>query len=119
MLRADLELFGHIGDNEGLTDCLPALDRQRLVGIGVLDEAGGDKILPRHFLHGAKHGLIADPAPAQRKLEFHALNVVSGWLCGHCCLALLPYYRRFLPFSKVCYTLLHIVNPAADHLVAI
>jgi hypothetical protein len=62
--------------------------------------------------------LNADPAAAQRKLEFHALNVVSGWLCGHCYLASLPYRRRFLPLAKVCYTLLHIVNPATDHLMA-
>jgi hypothetical protein len=83
MLRTDFELFGHIGHDEGLTDRLPTLDRQRLIGVGALDEAGSDKIFPRHFFHGAQHGLIADAAPAQRKLKLHALNVVSGWLRGH------------------------------------
>jgi hypothetical protein len=31
--------------------------------------------------------LIADPAPPQRKLEFHVLDVVSGWLYGQVRLA--------------------------------
>src|SRR6202040_1374256 len=83
MVGADFKPFGHIGHDEGLTDRLSTFDRQGLIGISAFDEARSDKFLPRHFLHGAKHGLIADPAPAQRKLEFHALDVVSGWLYGH------------------------------------
>ena len=54
------------------------------------DETRADKILPRHFLHGTKHALIADPAPAQRQLKFHALDIVGGWLHDHNCLAYQP-----------------------------
>jgi hypothetical protein len=87
MLRTDFKLFGHIGHDEWLADGLPTFDRQRLIGVGAFDKAGGDKVLPRHFLHGTEHGLIADPAPPQRKLEFHVLDVVSGWLYGQVRLA--------------------------------
>ena len=45
-------------------------------------------MLARHLVHGAQHRLIADAAPAQRQLKFHALYV--GWLdLGHNDLALI------------------------------
>ena len=75
MPRLDIELFGHVGDDIGLADGLAAGDRQRLIGIGVLGEARGDKIFARHFVHRAQHRLIADAAPAQRQLKLHAFNV--------------------------------------------
>ena len=32
-------------------------------------------MLARHLVHGAQHRLIADAAPAQRQLKFHAFDV--------------------------------------------
>ncbi len=75
MLRLDIELLGHIGDDKGLADGLAAGDRQRLIGIGAFGEVRRDKIFARHFVHRAQHRLIADAAPAQRELKFHAFNV--------------------------------------------
>jgi CheY-like chemotaxis protein len=113
ILRTDFQLLGHVGDDKRLTDRLSASDRQGLVGVGGLDETRRDEIFPRHFLHRAKHRLVADPAPSQRKLKFHALDVVDSWFCGHGYLALLPYCRHFLPLRKACYTATYTITPAA------
>ena len=100
MLRFDFELFGHIGDDKGLTDGLPTGDRQRLVGIGALGEARSDKIFARHLVHGAQHGLVADAPPAQRELKLHAFDVVGCWDCGH-------GRPRFMSVCVLLFTIVH------------
>ena len=70
-MRAQGQLLGHIGDDVRLADGLPTVDRQRLVGIGALDEFRLDELPARHLVHGAQHRLVADAAAAQRQQEFH------------------------------------------------
>jgi hypothetical protein len=116
MFRTDLKLLGHIGNHERLADCLPAGNRQRLVGIGDLRKIGSDEVLARHFLHGAQDGLIADPSPAQRELKLHTLDVIGCWIGGHDYLVFSPQCRRLLPFCanathrRTCECLLDTVN---------
>src|SRR5437588_8441480 len=84
MLRADFKLLRHIGHDKRLTDGLATVDRQRLVGIGAVGEAAGNKSLPRHLLHRAKHSLIADATAAQRKLKLHTFHIIGWRAGGHC-----------------------------------
>jgi hypothetical protein len=43
-----------------------------MVAIGNVKAIRRDKMLARHFVHGTQYGLVTDPAPAERKHEFHA-----------------------------------------------
>ena len=78
MLRTEFELLGHIGDDIRLADRLSAGDRQRVVGVGAVDELRIDEVLARHLVHGAQHRLIADAAPAQRELKLHPFDIGGG-----------------------------------------
>src|SRR6185437_6550549 len=69
---------------EGLADGLAAGDAERAVAIGVSAVGRLDEIFARDFLHGAQHGLIADPAPAQVELKHHLFRRI--WCSGHRCL---------------------------------
>ncbi len=71
MMRPQRQLLGHIGHHIGLADGLPAVDRQRVVGIGALGEFRFDELPARHLVHGPQHRLVADAAPPQRQQEFH------------------------------------------------
>jgi hypothetical protein len=43
-----------------------------------------DEMLARHLVHGSQHGLIDDPAAAQRQQEFHALDALGSRPFRHC-----------------------------------
>ena len=113
MLRSYLKLLGHVGDDVGLADGLPARDRQRVVGVGAFGELRRHEVFARHLVHSAQHRLVADPAPAQRKLKLHAFHVgcfesahddlASGVACFTTLrriLALVPRLRRVRLFAS-------------------
>ena len=77
------KLLRHVGDHVGLADGLAAGDRQRLVRIGRGGKRRIDEILARHLVHGAQHGLVDDPAAAQRQQEFHTLDALVSRPFGH------------------------------------
>src|SRR5262249_40873419 len=72
VVRRDRELLAHIGDHVRLADGLPAVDRQRLVGIGGVGMVWRDAILARDLAHGAQPPLVDDAAPPQVEQEPHA-----------------------------------------------
>jgi hypothetical protein len=76
VLGTHVELLGHIGDDEGLADGLPAGDRQRLVGVSSLGEIRLDEIFARHLVERTQHVGAADAAAAQAEQEAHALLAV-------------------------------------------
>jgi hypothetical protein len=78
MLLLQLELLGHVGDDEGLADGLSTRYRHRAVAIGFRPIGRLDEVLPRHLLQRAQHGLIADAPPTQGKLKQHFLRGRAG-----------------------------------------
>src|SRR5690606_8926326 len=56
----DAELIGHVGDDIGLADCLPALDRQRMILVGLLSKATRYELFARHAFDRREHAIIAN-----------------------------------------------------------
>src|SRR5437773_3786492 len=57
--------LGHSGDDVGLTDRLAGLDRERLVGVGLVAPPIGDKQLARDCSHRLEDALVTDPPGPQ------------------------------------------------------
>jgi hypothetical protein len=84
VVRPNLQLLGHVRHHIGLADGLAAGDRQRMVGIGGIEQVGIDEMLARNFVHGPQHRLLGDAAPAQVEQKLHAADaLVSGRQIGH------------------------------------
>jgi hypothetical protein len=64
-----LDRFGHQRHHVWLRDGLPGGDRQRRVGIGVLDQMLVDEDMARHLAHRVEDGWIGDAAPADLPLD--------------------------------------------------
>ena len=89
MMRLELELLGHVGNDIGLADGLPAGDRQRLVCVGLVAEVARYEMLPRYLVHGPQQSRIRNPPLAKEKQEMHTTNtIVTGRLLRHAGLAL-------------------------------
>src|SRR5690606_22884266 len=87
---ADLKLLGHVGDDVGLADRLPAFDGQRMILIGLLAKRAADEFLARYALKRRQHALVADALPAQAhdQLDLALLDLVHGRLVAHWTLTL-------------------------------
>src|SRR5712671_1926367 len=81
MRSLHVQLFGHVGDHEGLADSLAAGDPERAVPVRIAPVDGLDERLARDLLHGAQHRLVAYPAPPQAELKHHLFRRI--WSYGH------------------------------------
>ena len=63
--RPRREQLAHPGHDERLTDRLPRLDRERLVGVGVVPLPLVQEGFARHAGHRAEHALVLDAARAE------------------------------------------------------
>ncbi len=85
----DLGQLDHAGDNIGLRDGLPRLDRQRRIFIGEFLQMLGDESFARHCAHGSKEQRIGDAAGAKVARDHDSpvadISVIQnvGALYGH------------------------------------
>src|SRR5690606_13665024 len=75
------ELLGHEGDDIWLAYCLAALDRQRLVGIGLALEGAVDELFARDTFHCREHARIAYPTIAQVHDQLDLAKIVGHLFC--------------------------------------
>ena len=83
MVRPDLELLGHVGDDIGLADGLAAGDRQRVIRIGFVGVVGRHEILARHFIERTQDSGVGNAALAHLELELHASHAFVARRAGH------------------------------------
>ncbi len=71
-------MLGHISHHEWLADGLSTGDAERAVAVGIGAIGRLHENVARNLFHGAKHRLIADPAPPQGELKHHLFRRILG-----------------------------------------